>query len=643
LTIPPAFLDEIRARVPLSEIVGRRLRLQRAGREWKAPCPFHAEKTPSFTINDDKSFFHCFGCGAHGDAVGFLMRHDGLAFPEAVEQLAGLAGLEMPRPEPEEQRSYDRRKLLGNALEAAARWFESQLRAPVGRDALAYLKGRGLDDTTTIAEFRLGFAPAASDAVRAALTAQGHDDAVLEEVGLLRRPEDGRSPYGFFRNRVIFPVSDKRGQIIAFGGRILEGDGPKYVNSPEHALFHKGNVLYGLARARSAIARGERPIVVEGYMDVIAFQAAGLGGAVAPLGTALTEAQLMEVWKAQDEKAQRETPPILCFDGDNAGRRAAARAIDRILPLLAPSRSVAVAFLPQGEDPDSLVRSGGAAAARGALDGALPLIDTVWQFATLDRALATPEQRAGLWAELDRQIATIGDRQVQSLYRVELRRRFDGLYLQRRAFTPRDRTASFVKPGPRPGQVRSASILEARILLALMINHPFLFDELSEAFAEITVPDPWEPVRQGVLAALTAEALDAETLCLHLRHVGHGAMLDDILGPATTRHARFVRRETPSEEVRACWLDIWDRMERRRLARELAIVRADPNRCDDRVMERISKLGERVYYGTESVTRDQAGVGIDHEGMVARAISEALKAPPKDRQGDGAPVYEADL
>ena len=258
MTIPPAFLDEIRARVPLSEIVGRRLRLQRAGREWKAPCPFHAEKTPSFTINDDKSFFHCFGCGAHGDAVGFLMRHDGLAFPEAVEQLAGLAGLEMPRPEPEEQRSYDRRKLLGNALEAAARWFESQLRAPVGRDALAYLKGRGLDDTT-IAEFRLGFAPAASDAVRAALTAQGHDDAVLEEVGLLRRPEDGRSPYGFFRNRVIFPVSDKRGQIIAFGGRILEGDGPKYVNSPSTRCSTRATCSMAWpgrgARSRAASAR----------------------------------------------------------------------------------------------------------------------------------------------------------------------------------------------------------------------------------------------------------------------------------------------------------------------------------------------------------------------------------------------------
>ncbi len=640
MTIPTAFLDEIRARVPLSDIAGRRLRLQRAGREWKAPCPFHAEKTPSFYINDQKAFFHCFGCGAHGDAVGFLMRHDGLAFPEAVEQLAGLAGLEMPRTEPEEQKKYDRLKLLRDALEAAAKWFESQLRAPVGRDALAYLKGRGLDDKA-IAEFRLGFAPAALDALRVALTGQGHDEAVLEEVGLLRRPEDGRPPYGFFRNRVIFPVSDQRGRIVAFGGRVMEGDGPKYVNSPEHALFHKGSVLYGLARARSAIAKGERPVVVEGYMDVISFQSAGLGGAVAPLGTALGEGQLAELWKAQDEKAQRESPPILCFDGDNAGRKAAMRAVERILPLLGPSRSVSVAFLPPGEDPDSLVRKGGSAAGRRALEGALPLIDAVWQFATQDRALATPEQRAGLWAELDAQLGRIADGQVRSLYRVELRRRFDALFLQRRSFASRDRRMNFARPGPRPAQVRPASALEARIMLALIINHPFLFDELSENFAEIALPDAWEALRGAVFEALTVTALDARALGRQLRSAGYGPILDDILGPETIRHARFVKPETPAEEVRAYWLDIWDRIDRRRLIHELESARSDPNKCEDQAMERISRLGERVYYG--AVDRREARIGVDHEAIIARVIAEALKAPAKDRHVDDSRNLDSDL
>ena len=639
MTIPPAFLDEIRARVPLSDIVGRRIALQRAGREYKAPCPFHAEKTPSFYINDQKSFFHCFGCGAHGDAVGFLMRHDGLAFPEAVEQLAGLAGLEMPKSEPEETQKYDRLKRLADALEAACKWFEAQLRAPAGREALAYLIRRGLDDRT-IAEFRLGYASPASDALRAALVGQGHEEAVLEEVGLLRRPDDGRSPYSFFRNRVIFPVADKRGRIIAFGGRIMEGDGPKYVNSPEHALFHKGTVLYGLARARNAMNKGERAVVVEGYMDVIAMQAAGIGGAVAPLGTALTEGQLAELWKAQDPKVQRDHPPILCFDGDGAGRRAAVRAVERVLPMLGPSRSVSVAFLPQGEDPDSLVRSGGLAAVQQVLDDALPLIDAIWQFAADSRALTTPEQRAGLWAELETQIRAIADMQVQTLYRVELRRRFDALFLQARSFGRRDRQKSFGNSsqrssGPRPSGVRPSAMLEARIMMAMMVNHPFLFDELSETFAELTLPVAWEPLRQAIFDALAGQALDAQALGIHLRSSGHMSVLDDVLGPATTGRAGFVKAGTPEDQVRAGWLDVWSRSHSRSLDRELAIARSDPNRIDDQALERIQKLGERRYYGVEAEREQDSGpAGINHEAVVARAIADALKAPPRDVRRD---------
>jgi DNA primase len=640
VTIPPAFLDEIRARIPLSDIVGRRIALQRAGREYKAPCPFHAEKTPSFYINDQKSFFHCFGCGAHGDAVGFLMRHDGLAFPEAVEQLAGLAGLEMPKSEPEETQKYDRLKRLADALEAACKWFEAQLRTPAGREALAYLIRRGLDDRT-IAEFRLGYAPPSGEALRTALMGQGHEEAVLEEVGLLRRPDDGRSPYSFFRNRVIFPVADKRGRVIAFGGRIMEGDGPKYVNSPEHALFHKGTVLYGLARARTAMTKGERAVVVEGYMDVIAMQSAGVGGAVAPLGTALTEGQLAELWKAQDPKVQRDHPPILCFDGDGAGRRAAVRAVDRILPMLGPSRSVSVAFLPQGEDPDSLIRSGGVAAVNQVLDDALPLIDAIWQFATDGRPLTTPEQRAGLWAELEAQFRAIADGQVQTLYRVELRRRFDALFMQTRSFGRRDRQKPFGKhsdprqSGPRPTGVRPGAMLEGRIMLAMMVNHPFLFDELSETFAEMTLPVAWEPLRQAIFDALSGQTLDAQALGLHLSASGHMSVLDDVLGPATTGRAGFVKAGTPEDQVRAGWLDVWSRSHSRNLDRELAIARSDPNRIDDQALERIRKMGERRYYGVDAEREQDSGpIGIDHEAVVARAIAEALKAPPRDARRD---------
>ncbi|MDB5395372.1 MAG: primase [Rhodospirillales bacterium] len=653
MTIPPAFLDELRARVPLSDIVGRRIALQRAGREYKAPCPFHAEKTPSFYINDQKSFFHCFGCGAHGDALGFLMRHDGLAFPEAVEQLAGLAGMEMPKSEPAEAQKYDRLKRLADALEAACKYFEAQLRAPAGRNALTYLIRRGLDDQT-IAEFRLGYAPPASDALRAALVGQGHDEAVLEEVGLIRRPDDGRSPYGFFRNRAIFPVADKRGRIIAFGGRILEGEGPKYVNSPEHALFHKGAVLYGLARARTAIAKGEPPVVVEGYMDVIALQAAGIGGAVAPLGTALAEGQLAELWKAQDPKIQRDYPPILCFDGDGAGRRAAVRAVERILPVLGPARSVSVAFLPQGEDPDSLVRNGGAAAVRQILDDALPLIDAIWQFGTVDRALTTPEQRAGLWAELEGQVRAITDKQVQTLYRAELKQRFDAMFIQARTFGNNweggkkregrkwDGKKSFA-PGPRPAAVRSSAVVEARIMLAMMINHPFLFEELSETFAELALPVAWEPLRQALFAQLADQPLDAEALCVHLRASGHASVLDDVLGPATTERARFVKAGTPKDQVRAGWFDISSRSHSRSLDRELAIARSNPSRVEDQALERISKLGERKYYGNEAAeNQDGSPVFIDHEAVVARKIASALNAPSKDVRRDDGTSGESD-
>ncbi len=636
MTIPPALLEEIRARIPLSDIVGRRLRLVRAGREWKAPCPFHAEKTPSFYVNDQKSFFHCFGCGAHGDSVGFLMRHDGLAFPEAVEQLAGLAGLEMPKPEAGEPEKYDRLKRLAAALEAAAKWFEAQLYAGAGRDALSYLRGRGLDDRT-IAEFRLGYAPPGSDALRAALSAAGHAEDALEEVGLIRRPDDGRAPYAFFRNRVIFPVSDKRGRIVAFGGRILDGDGPKYVNSPEHALFHKGSILYGLARARTAIAKGERPVVVEGYMDVIALQTAGIGGAVAPLGTALGEAQLAELWKAQDAAAARDAPPILCFDGDEAGRRAAVRAVDRIMPLVGPARSVAVAFLPKGEDPDSLVRQSGGAEARRVLDAALPLIDAVWEFASAGRAVATPEQQAALWAELQRQIGSIADSQVASLYRTELRRRFDDRFRPQRAAGWRPgawggRGKPLAALGPKPRQVRPASVLEARIMLAMMINHPFLFDEFSEIFAEIELPVAWEQLRRVLFDALMTETLDAERLCIHLKQSGHGPLLDDILGPATLQHASFVKPGMSADQVRSGWRDVWSRSNSRMRRKELTAALMDPNRGDDRALERNYKLVEWRLDGLDQAEHPGTEGGFDHDDFVARAIAQALQ--PGSRQVD---------
>ncbi|MEQ8701402.1 MAG: DNA primase, partial [Bauldia litoralis] len=311
------FLDELRNRLPVSDLVGRRVKLRKHGREHTGLCPFHNEKSPSFTVNDDKGFFHCFGCGAHGDVIGFAMQTEGLTFPEAVEKLAGMAGLQIPRETPEERARAQRARSLHDANEAAAKWFEKQLRGAQGREALDYLHRRGLSEAT-IASFRLGYAPDSRDGLKSALMSDGFEEAQLLEAGLLVKPEDGRASYDRFRGRVIFPINDRRGRPIAFGGRIL-GDGkPKYLNTSDTPLFHKGRTLYALDRAREAMRETPEVIVTEGYMDVIALWQAGFKGAVAPLGTAVTETQIEELWRLAPE-------PIPCLDGDEAGRRAAAR------------------------------------------------------------------------------------------------------------------------------------------------------------------------------------------------------------------------------------------------------------------------------------------------------------------------------
>ncbi|HZX87226.1 MAG TPA: DNA primase, partial [Reyranella sp.] len=316
MAFPPGFLDELRARLSLSEVVGRKVSLKRrSGAEYAGLCPFHNEKTPSFTVNDKKGFFYCFGCHEKGDAVGFVMKTEGLSFPEAVEKLAREVNLPVPRATPVERERAERVSTLQQVVEEAARWFQKQLRLPVGRQGLDYLRGRGLEDTT-IDDFRLGFAPDSRDGLLSHLKRENVPIDKIVEAGLAIQPDDNREPYDRFRGRVMFAINDRRGRVIAFGGRVMGAGEPKYLNSPETPLFHKGANLYCLDRARQAVTKDQPVIVAEGYMDVIALHGAGFTGAVAPLGTALTEGQLAELWKLADE-------PYLCFDGDSAGRRAA--------------------------------------------------------------------------------------------------------------------------------------------------------------------------------------------------------------------------------------------------------------------------------------------------------------------------------
>ena len=417
MAFPPNFLDELRNRIPLASLVGRQVRLIRRGRELAGLCPFHHEKTPSFYVVEDKGFFHCFGCGAHGDAVGYLMRAENLDFIEAIERLASEAGLAVPQQTPQERERAQRQKTQLEALAAAANFYEARLWAPAGARARDYLAARGLDEET-IRRFRLGWASDDRQALRRALSGE-FPEALLHEAGLVRQPEGGGDPYDYFRGRVLFPIGDRAGRVIAFGGRTMGDDQPKYLNSPDTPLFEKGRVLYAWAAARANVGRDTDTdalplIVVEGYMDVIALHRAGFGTAVAPLGTALTEAHLHELWRLSPE-------PVLCFDGDNAGQRAMIRALHRALPLLQPGRSLRFAGLPSGEDPDSLIRTGGKPAFAEILAAARPLSEMLWQSELAARPIDTPERRADLERRVMADAALIADRIVQGEYRRFLR------------------------------------------------------------------------------------------------------------------------------------------------------------------------------------------------------------------------------
>jgi len=422
MRFPPDFLDELKARLPVSEVVGRRVKLKKAGREWKGLSPFNKEKTPSFTVNDQKGFYHDFSSGKHGSIFDFVMETEGLTFPEAVERLAQQAGLPLPKVSSEDEALERRRRTLHDIVEMAAKFFEATLASRLGARARGYLADRGLDPATQL-KFRLGYAPAERFALKEHLGKEGVSVEDMVAAGLLIAGDDIPVPYDRFRDRVIFPIGDLRGRIVAFGGRTLEKDAqPKYLNSPDTPLFHKGTTLYNLAAARAAAHKGATLIAVEGYVDVIALSSVGYEATVAPLGTALTTEQMSLLWKMADE-------PVLCFDGDAAGRRAAYRAVDIALPMLKPGKSVKFATLPEGNDPDDLVRSGGRGAVAGLIDGALGLADMLWIRETEAGAFDTPERRAALEARLAEVTAAIGDDTVRKYYRQDFGARLRTLLL----------------------------------------------------------------------------------------------------------------------------------------------------------------------------------------------------------------------
>ncbi len=544
-------LDEFKARLPLAEIVGRHVRLVRRGREYTGLCPFHAEKTPSFTVSETKGFYHCFGCGQHGNAIDFVMALEGLDFGQALTRLSELTGIPAPQARGAGAAAVDHGLLAAN--EAAARWFAGRLQSPAGAGAQEYLHRRGLE-AATITRFGLGYAPTERTALRRALQAEGYAPEQLVAAGLLIQPDDGGEPFDRFRDRVMFPIHDARGRIVGFGGRALGEARAKYLNTPETALFHKGELLYGLHLARAAAREQGTIVVAEGYMDVIALARAGFANAVAPLGTAVSEAQLELLWRLADE-------PVVCLDADEAGLRAGRRLIERALPLLRPGKSLRFALMPAGADPDDVLRQWGREALARALREAKPLLEFLWESELRQRAVDTPERRAALRQHLLELAQTIADPPLRRMFRDAVFRQMEARFGSARRAGAKGPTGPPVAAGRGVGAARLAAGLAhpagpvERDLLGPIVVHPQLLAELEEALAALEFGDPeLELLRQRIIAWYAESGhLDPSGLNDHLCKIGFAGLVGQLSAgaPAT---AWYCRADVPVDDVREGWL-----------------------------------------------------------------------------------------
>ena len=568
------FLEEIKARLRPSDVIGRTVKLRRQGREYVGLSPFTKEKSPSFYVNDEKGFFHDFSSGKHGDLIAFLQETERLSFREAIERLAAEAGLALPTPDPREAEHERRRQDLHGWMEEAARWFEAQLRRTKGEAARRYLDGRALPEAERV-RFRLGYAPGDRTALKDQLIAKGARPGELVEAGLLIQPDDGGAPYDRFRDRIMFPITDSRGRIVSFGGRALDPQQKaKYLNGPETALFHKGATLYLLPEARRLLHTpgGEDAplVVVEGYMDAIACQRAGIA-AVAPLGTALTEEQMAALWRLAAE-------PVLAFDGDAAGRRAAHKALDRALPLLKPGRSFRFALPAGGKDPDEVLREKGPAALKAQLAETKPLAEVLFE---RERASAepldTPERRTGLKVALRKLAAAIADSDLSQAYRDDLLRRFEALWPVSQPVATRADAARVMR-GDRRGlrkapvsgaseegkasaaRMRRAIPIYAAAAAAGLLHRPELADEdrlevmavQGLGFADLT-----EFARAVVQILWTCPSLDSEGVRRHLAASGFAGLMEAIAQSARLSDAPFLKGDMAPDVARELWSQLF--------------------------------------------------------------------------------------
>jgi DNA primase len=577
MRFPPSFLDEIKARLPVSEVVRGRIKLVRAGREWKGLSPFNAEKTPSFFVNDQKMAWFDFSAGKNGNIFDFVMETEGLTFPDAVERLAHDAGLALPQASPEADEAHEKaRASLHEVLTRAASYFSARLAGGDGGAARAYLAGRGIDAGLQ-SRFGLGYALPEKYALRDHLACAGIPAQAMIKAGLLIDGENIAVPYDRFRDRIVFPIHDSGGRVVAFGGRALAKDASaKYLNSPETALFHKGAILYNHHNARKAAQSSRQLIVVEGYVDVIAMASAGFDATVAPLGTALTTDQCELLWKMADE-------PILCFDGDRAGRKAVYRAIDMALPLIGPGRSLGFALLPEGEDPDDLVRSGGREAISHLLAHALPLAGVIWKRETENKSFATPERRAGLERRFGEIAREIRDEALRRQYQKDFKDRLFQFF--RRGYAASAKAPKKVWGGgpkanhetktnltspPEVSQSLAASPLlrlgkpacpmSEGLILLLLLNHPGLIAQHLEELAEIEFSSAEAVALRDALVALPSAAAapldraspDAASLRAAAEGQGFGPMLqklDAVAAHGSHWYAKAGAADADADEV----------------------------------------------------------------------------------------------
>jgi DNA primase len=607
MSLPPGFLDELRNRLSLAQVVGRKVmwdqRKSNAGKgDFWAPCPFHQEKSASFHVDDRKGYYYCFGCHAKGDAISFVRETENVSFPEAIEILAREAGMPIPERDPRAQEKADRRSELIAVMEQAVQWYRLQLKTTAAAEARDYLARRGLSPAAQ-ERWEIGFAPPGWEGLREALGAKGISNDLMLEAGLLKPSDKGKAPYDTFRNRIMFPIRDARGKAIAFGGRAMDpSDNAKYLNSPETLLFDKGRSLFNHGPAREAAGKGHPLIVAEGYMDVIALSEAGFPAVVAPLGTAITEDQLRLLWRVAPE-------PIIALDGDTAGLRAAMRAIDVALPLLEAGQSLRFALMPEGQDPDDLIRAQGAGAMRKVIDAAIPMVALLWRRETEDKVFDSPERRAALDKALREKLKLIKDPSIRTHYGEAIKEMRAELFGARRPRSAGPSRGPWQK-GPQVLSTTKSSVLVSAegiedhlreaVILAAILSTPSV---LADFEGEIERMDSAEPTHRQLRDAILQHAHDAtgdlrEAISADIG----GDVLEKLFAQSHVAISPAVRRAGDAEVARMCLAEELAKLNARRsLPREIAEATED--------LAGLADEGVTWRLGQAALALDRAGRG----------------------------------